>query len=64
MQEVRLSTAASLVYPDVSSISSYAQQTMTWAVQQGLITGTSGTVLSPQRPVTRAQVATLLMQYI
>jgi hypothetical protein len=34
-----------------------------WAVETGLITGTTDTTLSPKGTATRAQVATILMRY-
>ena len=51
-------------YADFEQISDYAVEAMTWAVNTGLISGTSTTTLSPQGPATRAQVATILMRYI
>ena len=51
-------------YADFEQISDYAVEAMTWAVNTGLISGTSSTTLSPQGPATRAQVATILMRFI
>ena len=51
-------------YADFEQISGYAVEAMTWAVNTGLISGTSTTTLSPQGPATRAQVATILMRFI
>lgn len=51
-------------YADFEQISDYAIEAMTWAVNTGIISGTSGTTLSPQGPATRAQVATILMRFI
>lgn len=51
-------------YSDYSSVSEYAQESMAWAVDQGLISGTSSTTLSPTSGATRAQVATILMRYV
>lgn len=51
-------------YADFEQISDYAVEAMTWAVNTGLISGTSTTTLSPQGPATRAQVATILMRFI
>lgn len=50
-------------FADADSVSDYAQTAMVWAVQQGLITGTTPTTLSPQGLATRAQVATILMRF-
>ena len=51
-------------YTDADTVSSYAQQVMTWCVEHGIIGGTTTTTLSPQAEVTRAQVATILMRFI
>ena len=51
-------------YADFDQISSYAAEAMTWAVNTGIINGTSSTTLSPQGSATRAQVATILMRFI
>ena len=51
-------------YADYEQISGYAMEAMTWAVNTGLISGTSTTTLSPQGEATRAQVATILMRFI
>ena len=51
-------------YADFEQISDYAVEAMTWAVNTGIINGTSTTTLSPQGEATRAQVATILMRFI
>lgn len=51
-------------YADFEQISDYAVEAMTWAVNTGIINGTSSTTLSPQGEATRAQVATILMRFI
>ena len=51
-------------YSDYDSISSYALASMAWAVDQGLISGTTSSTLSPTSGATRAQVATILMRYV
>lgn len=51
-------------YADFEQISDYAVEAMIWAVNTGLISGTSTTTLSPQGLATRAQVATILMRFI
>ena len=51
-------------YADFEQISDYAVEAMTWAVNTGLISGTSTTTLTPQGEATRAQVATILMRFI
>lgn len=50
-------------FVDASSVSSYAVEAMTWAVESGLIQGTSKDTLSPKSSSTRAQVAAILMRY-
>lgn len=50
-------------FTDVNTVSSYAVPAMNWAVQNGLISGTSTTTLTPTGNATRAQVATILMRY-
>lgn len=51
-------------YDDFEQISGYAVEAMTWAVNTGLISGTTTTTLSPQGEATRAQVASILMRFI
>ena len=56
-------TAGSLSgYTDAASISDWAVQAMAWCVEQGIISGMDGG-LNPQGTATRAQVATMLMQF-
>ena len=50
-------------YQDQASVSSWAREAMAWAVSTGVITGTSATTLAPQKVGTRAEVATVLMQF-
>ena len=50
-------------FADLDSLSSYAQEAMSWAVGAGLISGTGGNVLAPAETATRAQVATMLMRF-
>lgn len=51
-------------YTDASAVSSYAAGAMAWAVENGIITGTTATILNPQGEATRAQVATMLMRFV
>lgn len=51
-------------YSDGSTVSSWAEEGMIWAVQNGLISGVGNGALNPQGSATRAQVATILRQYI
>lgn len=50
-------------YSDAGLVSSYATEALSWANAAGLITGTTGTTLSPQGSATRAQVATILSRF-
>lgn len=49
-------------YTDAASVSDWAMQAMAWCVEQGVISGMDGG-LNPQGTATRAQVATMLMQF-
>ncbi|MFA7502526.1 MAG: S-layer homology domain-containing protein [Anaerovoracaceae bacterium] len=51
-------------FGDGSSISSWAEQGVLWAVSTGLIQGVSATKLAPSALSTRAQVATVLMRWL
>lgn len=50
-------------YQDQASVSGWAREAMAWAVSSGVISGTSATTLAPQKIGTRAEVATVLMQF-
>ena len=52
-----------LSYDDALEISEYAVPAIQWAVADGLMSGTSASTLSPTGSATRAQVATILMQF-
>ncbi|WP_294701788.1 S-layer homology domain-containing protein [uncultured Flavonifractor sp.] len=51
-------------YSDAGEVSDFAREAMVWAVENGLISGTSATTLSPKGTATRAQVAVILMRYL
>ena len=51
-------------YADASGISAYAEEAMSWAVAEGLISGMTETTLAPKGTATRAQVATILMRFV
>ncbi len=57
------SDGALAAYQDQASVSDWAREAMAWAVSSGVISGTSATTLSPQKIGTRAEVATVLMQF-
>lgn len=50
-------------FTDVSSISPYALDAVTWAVGSGLINGTEPTLLEPLGSTTRAQIAAIIVRY-
>lgn len=50
-------------YSDAGLVSSYATEALSWANATGLITGTTGTTLSPKGSATRAQVSTILSRF-
>lgn len=51
-------------YTDAGSISGYAREAMSWAVETGIISGMTETTLNPAATATRAQVATILMRFV
>ena len=50
-------------YTDGDETSDWAAQAMAWAVDVGLINGTSSTTLSPSGDATRAELATVFMRF-
>ena len=50
-------------YPDWESVSDWAWDAMNWAGWTDLITGTGDGTLAPQAPVSRAELATLLVRF-
>ncbi len=44
--------------------SAWAEETMSWAVAEGLITGVTNDELQPQGNATRAQVAAILQRFL
>ena len=51
-------------YNDAAAISSWANDTMSWAVAEGLISGVTSDELQPQGNATRAQVAAILERFL
>ena len=51
-------------FPDAASVSDYAADAMTWAVENGIITGMADGTLNPYGLATRAQVATILQRFV
>ena len=50
--------------PDAASVSSWAQQAMSWAVYLGLIEGDENGAVTPAATATRAQAAAIFMRYL
>lgn len=50
-------------FTDRDSIAAYAVDAMAWAVNKGIISGTSGSTISPVGLATRSQAATMLMRF-
>ncbi|MCI8304357.1 MAG: hypothetical protein HFF52_06990 [Lawsonibacter sp.] len=53
-----------LPFSDAQLISSYAQEPMRWAVEQGILHGCGNGLLAPNGSATRAEVAAVLMRFI
>ena len=51
-------------YSDAAAISSWANEVMSWAVAEGLISGVTADTLQPQGAATRAQVAAILQRFL
>ncbi len=51
-------------YNDATAISSWANDVMSWAVAEGLLTGVTNDQLQPQENATRAQVAAILQRFL
>lgn len=51
-------------FADSENVSSWATYAMSWAVENGLISGMGDGTLNPQGEATRAQVATILYRFI
>ena len=51
-------------YSDADAVSSWAAETMSWAVAEGYISGMTADELQPQGNATRAQLAAILERYL
>ena len=51
-------------YNDATAISGWANDVMSWAVAEGLLTGVTNDQLQPQGNATRAQVAAILQRFL
>lgn len=58
------STAALSAFSDAGSVSSWAAEAMSWAVEKGLITGRSASTLSPKESTKRCEVATIISRFV
>lgn len=47
-------------FPDKADVSDWAVPSMAWAVDSGIVHGNNG-MLEPQRAITRAEMATMLL---
>lgn len=50
-------------YADAAQVGSWATDAIRWANAEGLVSGTSGTTLTPKGSATRSQVAVILMRF-
>lgn len=50
-------------FPDNASVAAYATEPMTWAIAEGIISGTSEGLLNPAGTATRAQFAVILYRF-
>ena len=51
-------------FTDGGTASSWAQEALRWALDNGLLSGTGNGLLAPQSTATRAQVAMILMRFL
>lgn len=51
-------------FQDKNKVDEYARTGMCWAVQKGIVSGTTSTTLSPKAQATRAQVVVMLHRYL
>ena len=65
MNGVDVSGAADLaVFEDLDRVHSWALDAVKWAVEEGLISGTSDTTLAPRASATRAEIAIIIKNYV
>lgn len=53
-----------MFYPDGKDIHSWALTAMSWAVNEGLLSGRAGNLLAPQDTATRAEVAVIMNNFV
>ncbi len=51
-------------FTDLARLSRWAEEPMTWAVENGVITGKENNTLDPGGSATRAEIATVLMRFV
>lgn len=51
-------------FTGADEVSSYAERAIAWAIENGIISGRGNGVLDPLGTATRAEAATILMNYI
>ncbi|SFP64645.1 Listeria/Bacterioides repeat-containing protein [Oscillibacter sp. PC13] len=56
-------TAVLTSYPDAASVADYAVGALSWAVENGFVSGTASATLNPGGTATRAQFAVILQRY-
>ena len=56
--------SGTITAPDASSVSTWAQNAMTWAMNIGLVEGDENGAVTPTATATRAQAAALIMRYL
>lgn len=62
-EDITADTSELNKFIDTVNIASYALEPLAWAVENGIVSGTSSDTISPAGNATRAQVATMLMRY-
>ena len=62
-EESAKAAAYDAAYDDSASVASYAKRAVYWGLYHGYITGTGTRTLSPAGNITRAQLATILVNY-
>ena len=56
--------SGTITAPDAASVSTWAQSSMTWAMNIGLVEGDENGAVTPTATATRAQAAALIMRYL
>lgn len=57
-------TSSTQNYADASSVSVWATDAISWALQTGILVGDDTNKINPRNHATRAEVATILMRYV